>query len=67
MVDWDSYCTGHNEWLYSDETHIKPDGANEYANCVKQSVLEVYKKQQKSDKQNKKTQQVKEKQKNNDL
>lgn len=63
LVDWDSYCTGHNEWLYSDETHIKPDGANEYANCVKQSVLEVYKKQQKSDKQNKKTQQVKEKQK----
>lgn len=43
LIDWASYCQGHNDWFVSDETHLTETGRVEFTNCIKNKVLEVYK------------------------
>jgi hypothetical protein len=38
LVDWFSYSTGHSDWFWSDNTHLRPAGANAYADLVAGSV-----------------------------
>lgn len=38
LVDWFAYSQGHPDWFYSDGTHLRSNGAEEYAKLVAGSV-----------------------------
>ncbi|MBQ7992174.1 MAG: acyltransferase [Solobacterium sp.] len=46
IIDWYAYSEGHEDWFVDDLTHLTPSGAQGYASCIKEAVLEVFKKKQ---------------------
>ena len=44
IIDWYAYSEGHEDWFVDDLTHLTPSGAQGYASCIKEAVLEVFKK-----------------------
>jgi hypothetical protein len=45
IIDWYAYSEGHESWFVDDLTHLTPEGAAGYASCIKEAVLEVFRKQ----------------------
>lgn len=42
VADWYKYSEGHREWFDEDGTHLLPEGAEAYRDCIKQTVLKAY-------------------------
>lgn len=42
LIDWYAYSEGHPEYFIDDDTHLTPAGADAYAQCIKEAILEVY-------------------------
>jgi hypothetical protein len=38
LVDWFAYSQDHPEWFWSDGTHLRPEGANAYADLIAGSM-----------------------------
>lgn len=45
LIDWYATSEGHDEYFDADDTHLLPAGAKAYANCIKEAVLDAYKKE----------------------
>lgn len=45
LIDWYAASEGHDEYFDADDTHLLPAGAKAYANCIKEAVLDTYKKE----------------------
>lgn len=45
LIDWYAASEGHDEYFDADDTHLLSAGAKAYAKCVKEAVLDVYKKE----------------------
>ncbi|MGI6220717.1 MAG: acyltransferase family protein [Coriobacteriales bacterium] len=39
IIDWYEESTGHDEWFWSDGTHVRPDGAEAYADMLKRYIV----------------------------
>lgn len=44
LIDWAKYSEGHPDWFISDETHLTASGTKGFADCIKEGVLNVYRK-----------------------
>lgn len=44
LIDWYQASEGHDEWFDEDDTHLLPEGAKAYRDCIREAVLKVYKK-----------------------
>lgn len=42
VLDWDSYIKNHPEYLYSDYTHLKPNGVKPYVEFIKEAIYNYY-------------------------
>jgi hypothetical protein len=38
VVEWDASATQHPQWLYSDGTHLRPDGAKGFARLIDAAI-----------------------------
>jgi hypothetical protein len=38
LVDWFDYSNGHRDWFWKDGTHLRPEGARQYAKLIASSV-----------------------------
>ena len=45
LIDWYAASEGHDEYFDADDTHLLSAGAKAYANCIKEAVLDAYKKE----------------------
>lgn len=45
LIDWYVASEGHDEYFDADDTHLLSAGAKAYANCIKEAVLDAYKKE----------------------
>ena len=45
LIDWYAASEGHDEYFYADDTHLLSAGAKAYAKCIKEAVLDAYKKE----------------------
>lgn len=45
LIDWYAASEGHDEYFDADDTHLLPAGAKAYAKCIKEAVLDAYKKE----------------------
>lgn len=45
MIDWYAASEGHDEYFDADDTHLLSAGAKAYAKCIKEAVLDAYKKE----------------------
>ena len=45
LIDWYVASEGHDEYFDADDTHLLPAGAKAYAKCIKEAVLDAYKKE----------------------
>lgn len=45
LIDWYAASEGHDEYFDADDTHMLSAGAKAYAKCIKETVLDVYKKE----------------------
>lgn len=45
LIDWYAASEGHDEYFDADDTHLLLAGAKAYANCIKEAVLDAYKKE----------------------
>ena len=45
LIDWYAASEGHDEYCDADDTHLLSAGAKAYANCIKEAVLDAYKKE----------------------
>lgn len=45
LIDWYAASEGHDEYFDADDTHLLPSGAKAYAKCIKEAVLDAYKKE----------------------
>lgn len=45
LIDWYAASEGHDEYFDADDTHLLPAGVKAYAKCIKEAVLDVYKKE----------------------
>ena len=45
LIDWYAASEGHDEYFDADNTHLLPAGAKAYAKCIKEAVLDAYKKE----------------------
>ena len=45
QIDWYAASEGHDEYFDADDTHLLSAGAKAYANCIKEAVLDAYKKE----------------------
>lgn len=43
LIDWYQASEGHDEWFDEDDTHLLPEGAKAYRECIKEAVLGVFK------------------------
>ena len=39
VIDWYAESTGHDEWFWSDGTHVRPDGAKAYAKMLERYIV----------------------------
>ena len=44
LIDWYAASEGHDEYFDADDTHLLSAGAKAYAKCIKEAVLDAYKK-----------------------
>ena len=42
ILDWSAVANGNNEWLYSDNTHLKPEGLDHYVDFIKTEIYKYY-------------------------
>ena len=42
IIDWYGYSEGHPEYFVEDDTHLTPEGAKAYTECIKQALLEHF-------------------------
>lgn len=45
LIDWNAASEGHDEYFDADDTHLLSAGAKAYAKCIKEAVLDAYKKE----------------------
>lgn len=45
LIDWYAASKGHDEYFDVDDTHLLSAGAKAYAKCIKEAVLDAYKKE----------------------
>lgn len=45
LIDWYAASEGHDEYFDEDDTHLLSAGAKAYAKCIKEAVLDAYKKE----------------------
>lgn len=45
LIDWYAASEGHDEYFDADDTHLLLADANAYAKCIKEAVLDAYKKE----------------------
>lgn len=45
LIDWYAASEGHDEYFDADDTHLLSVGAKAYAKCIKEAVLDAYKKE----------------------
>ena len=45
LIDWYAASEGHDEYFDADDTHLLSAGAKAYAKCIKETVLDAYKKE----------------------
>lgn len=45
LIDWYAVSKGHDEYFDADDTHLLSAGAKAYAKCIKEAVLDAYKKE----------------------
>lgn len=45
LIDWYAASEGHDEYFDEDDTHLFSAGAKAYAKCIKEAVLDAYKKE----------------------
>ena len=45
LIDWYAASEGHDEYFDADDTHLLSAGAKAYAKCIKEVVLDAYKKE----------------------
>ena len=45
LIDWYAASKGHDEYFDADDTHLLSAGAKAYAKCIKEAVLDAYKKE----------------------
>ena len=45
LIDWYAASEGHDEYFDADDTHMLSAGAKAYAKCIKEAVLDAYKKE----------------------
>lgn len=45
LIDWYATSEGHDEYFDEDDTHLFSAGAKAYAKCIKEAVLDAYKKE----------------------
>lgn len=45
LIDWYAASKGHDEYFDADDTHMLSAGAKAYAKCIKEAVLDAYKKE----------------------
>lgn len=45
LIDWYAASEGHDEYFDVDDTHLLLAGAKAYAKCIKEAVLDAYKKE----------------------
>ena len=45
LIDWYAASKGHDEYFDADHTHLLSAGAKAYAKCIKEAVLDAYKKE----------------------
>ena len=45
LMDWYAASEGHDEYFDADDTHLLSAGAKAYAKCIKEAVLDAYKKE----------------------
>lgn len=45
LIDWYAASEGHDEYFDVDDTHLLSAGAKAYAKCIKEAVLDAYKKE----------------------
>lgn len=45
LIDWYTVSEGHDEYFDADDTHLLSAGAKAYAKCIKEAVLDAYKKE----------------------
>lgn len=45
LIDWYAASESHDEYFDADDTHLLSAGAKAYANCIKEAVLDAYKKE----------------------
>ena len=45
LIDWYAASEGHDEYFDADDTHLLSAGAKAYAKCIKEAVLDTYKKE----------------------
>lgn len=45
LIDWYAASEGHDEYFDAGDTHLLSAGAKAYANCIKEAVLDAYKKE----------------------
>lgn len=45
LIDWYAASEGHDEYFDADDTHLLLSGAKAYAKCIKEAVLDAYKKE----------------------
>lgn len=45
LIDWYAASEGHDEYFDADDIHLLSAGAKAYANCIKEAVLDAYKKE----------------------
>ncbi|MCI9074955.1 MAG: acyltransferase [Dorea sp.] len=43
LIDWYQASGEHDEWFDEDDTHLLPEGAKAYRECIKEAVLKVFK------------------------
>lgn len=48
MIDWYTASLDHPEYFDLDDMHLVPTGAEAYANCIKESVLSVFREREES-------------------
>ena len=45
LIDWYAASEGHDEYFDADDTHLLSAGTKAYAKCIKEAVLDAYKKE----------------------
>ena len=45
LIDWYAASEGHDEYFDADDTHMLSAGAKAYAKCIKEAILDAYKKE----------------------